>query len=218
VQTASILLLHGLGIELSDAESDATGAAILLIGQVVIDVIAVGAAAAFSLGKYGLRASAWELTWPPRLNFGLIGATWAGAFVTLIIYGLIVQVLPFDALKPESNVPQKLFEHRSVVPLTVLLILAVAPVCEEMFFRGFIFHGLLNRFGLWLAVIASGFLFALVHFTGVDTVGLIIPFTVIGASFALLVNRTGSLWNSIVAHFAFNLVGVLANLAQVVLR
>ena len=32
----------------------------------MIDAIAVGAAAAFSLGKFGLRPSAWELTWPPQ--------------------------------------------------------------------------------------------------------------------------------------------------------
>jgi membrane protease YdiL (CAAX protease family) len=62
--------------------------------------------------------------------------------------------------------------------------------------------------------VGSGLLFSLIHFNGLDTIGLIVPFTVIGFLFAWLVYRTGSLWNSIAVHSLFNSVSLIGTLAQ----
>lgn len=213
VFTALYLLVRALGVK-GDAQDSPAGLAVLLIGQALLDVIAVTVAAAFSLGKYGLRPSAWGLVRPPRLRWGLIFGVLVTCYVVLFAYGLIVDVLGIKGLKPESNVPESFFAYPAVVPLAVVLVIVIAPLCEEMFFRGFLFRGLWSRFGVWPAIVASGFLFALIHFTGVDSIGLILPFTVVGILFAWLVYRTGSLWNSIAVHFLFNSVSMIANLAQ----
>lgn len=215
--TALTYLLDALGVDTADAEAGPVGTATLLIGQVVLDVAAVGAAAAFSLGKFHLPPSAWGLVRPPTLNPGLILLTLVLSFVALGVYGGVTNVLGLEQLEPQSNVPTQLFEDRAIVPLTLFLILIVAPFAEEMFFRGFLFHGMWGRIGLWPAVIGSGFIFSLIHVNSGDLIGLVIPFTVIGALFAWLVKQTGSLWNAIAVHFLFNAVGVTANLAQVIL-
>jgi uncharacterized protein len=152
--------------------------------------------------------------WPPRLTIGRVLLTLFLCFAALAVYRGITVGLGLESLEPESNVPQELFEDPRVVPLTLLLILVGAPLFEEMFFRGFLFHGLWARIGFWPGALLSGLLFALIHVSNSDFIGLIVPFTIIGTLFAWLVGRTGSLWNSIAVHFLFNAVGVTANFAQ----
>ena len=80
----------------------------------------------------------------------------------------------------------------------VLLITVLAPISEELFFRGFLFGGLRSRLSLWPAVIVGGFLFGIVHApTGITTV---IPLGVLGGGLCWLYDRTGSLWPPMLAH------------------
>jgi len=213
VFTALFFVVRALGVE-GNADDDPAGLAVLLAGQGLLDLIAVGVAAGFSLGKYGLRPSAWGLVWPPRVRWGLVFGVLVACYAVLAAYQIIVSVLGLEGLQTESNVPQNFFEYPAIVPLAMLLVVVIAPLCEEMFFRGFLLHGLWSRFGFWPAVVVSGFLFSLIHFTGPDTLGLIVPFMAIGILFAWLAGRTGSLWNSIAVHFLFNSISIVANLAQ----
>jgi membrane protease YdiL (CAAX protease family) len=211
--TVLALVISALGID-GDVESDPAGLAILLIGQALLDAAAVGIAAGFSLGKYGLSPAAWGLVRPPKLDVWWILGGLLLCYVGLSIYGIITTVLGIEWLEPQDNVPTEFFDHAAVVPLAVFLILIVAPLAEEMFFRGFLFHGLWGRIGFWPAAIGSGFLFSVIHVSSSDFVGLVIPFTFIGTLFAFLAGRTGSLWNSIAVHFLFNSIGLAANLAS----
>ena len=79
-----------------------------------------------------------------------------------------------------------------------LLIVGLAALSEEMFFRGFVFSGLRSRMSVWPAAVISGLVFGLVHApTGITTV---IPLAVFGVALAWLYDRTGSLWPSVTAH------------------
>jgi membrane protease YdiL (CAAX protease family) len=205
-------VLRGLGLT-ADPQASPGGAAALLIGQLVFNLIAVGAAASFSLARYRLPASAWGLHWPPNpAPLWTLAGTFA-AFGTLFAYQAIVYLLGFDVLRPESNVPTGLLDHRSIVPLTVFMIVVVAPLTEEMFFRGFLLHGLWSRVGFWPAALISGALFSVIHLSGGNP-GLLIPFTIIGVLLAWLVRRTGSLWTPIAVHAIFNGVSIAVTLLQ----
>jgi membrane protease YdiL (CAAX protease family) len=218
VFTVLAFLFEGLGIDRTDPAGEPLGAVLLLVAQIVLDFAAVGAAAGFSIAKYGVPWSAWGLVRPPRLNVGLILLTLVLCFTALGAYRAITVALGLEDLEPQSNVPVQLFENRAVIPLALVLILIVAPFAEEMFFRGFLFHGLWSRIGFWPAAFGSGLFFALIHVNSSDLIGLVVPFTIIGMLLAWLVKRTGSLWNSIAVHFLFNAIGVIANFAQVMLR
>ena len=81
----------------------------------------------------------------------------------------------------------------------------VAPVGEELFFRGFLFGALRRRFGLRIAAVASAVPFALVHFYV-----LLMPLLLVfGIVLAYVYERRGSIFASIAAHAAFNVVGFL---------
>ena len=76
----------------------------------------------------------------------------------------------------------------------------VAPVVEEVFFRGFVFAGLRPRYGWQRAAVISSALFALIHL--VPTA--IIPIFILGYIFAYLYQRSNSIWPAILMHSATN--------------
>lgn len=208
------LVLSALGVDIHNAESDKVGGPLLLIGQALIDFAVVGVAALLSIGKYHLSFRAWGLRTERPVHLAACFAVLVSSFIAIALYSVVVDQLGLKNLKPQENVPEGFFAHRSIIPFTALLVVIVAPLAEEMFFRGFIFNGLRQRLTVCGAAGLSGLLFAAIHVSGSDLVGLVVPFTIIGFMFAMLVAYTGSLWNSILVHFAFNLIGFLANLAE----
>ncbi len=85
--------------------------------------------------------------------------------------------------------------------LTMLVMAGVvAPFAEELAFRGLLFPWLRARLGVPAAVFLSALCFATLH----GAVILIPALTVVGAAFAVIYQRCGSLWPAIVAHSVFN--------------
>lgn len=78
----------------------------------------------------------------------------------------------------------------------------IAPLVEEIIFRGFLYRNLRDTVGKGLAAVVSGLVFGLVHLHPT----LILPLTGLGIALALLYEWTGSLWVPIAAHMAFNLL------------
>ena len=76
----------------------------------------------------------------------------------------------------------------------------VAPIVEEIFFRGFVFAGLRPRYGWQRAAVISSALFALIHL--VPTA--ILPIFLLGYIFAYLYQRSNSIWPAILMHSATN--------------
>lgn len=212
VTLAFVLALAAAGID-EDPEVSAAGAAGALLAQLVIDAGAVGIAALFSLRRYKLSPRAWGLR-PARvfhLKWSVL--TLLACFGTLVAYQAAVSALGIQEFEARENVPEGLLDHRAVIPLTVFLVVIVAPLAEEMFFRAFIFGGLRRLLGVYGGAAASGLLFSVIHVQGADYIGLVIPFGIIGFMLAVLVARTGSLWNAILVHFGFNAFGIGGALA-----
>lgn len=87
-----------------------------------------------------------------------------------------------------------------VVGLMTVAAVVVAPVCEEIVFRGYC-HGVLKRCcGLWPAALVSSLVFGCVH----GHLAAALPLACFGGVLVLLYERTGSLWAPVSAHFLFN--------------
>lgn len=81
--------------------------------------------------------------------------------------------------------------------------LVAAPVAEEIFFRGFLFGALRRRFRFAVAAALSGAVFGVFH-----VIPLLIPVMIlVGVGLAYIYERRGSLFASIAAHSAFNVLG-----------
>jgi membrane protease YdiL (CAAX protease family) len=85
--------------------------------------------------------------------------------------------------------------------LTLLLpVVVVAPVAEELFFRGQVLRGYLGRYKTTTAVWASAVLFAMFHLNPWQAI-VALP---LGAAYAWLTIRTGSLLPGMLSHALVN--------------
>lgn len=104
---------------------------------------------------------------------------------------------------------QTLLQSAKYAPLTtyatLLASVVVAPFCEEVFFRGFVFMGLLRGMPLGWAIVLSALIFAIAH---ADPGSFAVLF-IIGLALAFLRWRTRSLWPGMLLHLLNNALGAL---------
>ena len=124
---------------------------------------------------------------------------------------LTLALLPILQLDPDAQNQQLLSdlrEHRDDVTVILFFIGAVilAPMVEELLFRGVLFRGLLRKVGPVPAVLVSSIIFALVHFIGdPNTLPFLPALAGLGAVLAVVTLRTGDLSAAIFMHAGFNL-------------
>lgn len=82
----------------------------------------------------------------------------------------------------------------------------VAPIVEELFFRGFLFQGFRQRYGWVNGALLSSAVFAVAH---LDPVALI-PTFILGMLLAYMYHRTDSVWIPILLHVLVNGMGLCA--------
>lgn len=122
------------------------------------------------------RAAAWSA--------GAVGLYFAFA----ILYSVIVG-------QPEQ---EEIVDQFGPLGFQILLIVILAPFTEEIAFRGLLFGGLRRRLPMIPAALIGGVFFGLLHFsTGWSAVPVLI---FLGTLFAILYEKTGSLWPPIILH------------------
>jgi membrane protease YdiL (CAAX protease family) len=167
----------------------------------------------------------WHPGWQERIGvfFGRRGLRDAlvGAGTGLLLYPVIAIVVAVpltylfrtvsgtDATTPDQ-LPQHLNTAESIA--SVVLAVLVAPVAEELYFRGILFRSLRDRHGFWLGAIVSGLIFGAVHYVPAPwqdfmLLQSIMVFT--GIALAWIYERRGNLVADIAAHMAFNAIGVI---------
>ncbi len=150
--------------------------------------------------------------WRTRLGWLGLRKTAPGPALVVIFVGLGIAiagsalyswVITILRLPLQTNTDALLAQGRTQ-PFTTLGLLAaaalVAPICEEIFFRGFAFAGLLKGMTLVPAILLSSAVFAVAH----ADLGSLIPLFIIGLALAWARWRTASLWPGIVIHVANN--------------
>lgn len=87
--------------------------------------------------------------------------------------------------------------------------LVIAPVTEELIFRGYIFGVLCRYVGKWWALLISAMVFAAIHAHIPSLAGLF----ALAITLTLVYEGTGSLWAAILMHSLFNAITVVFTLA-----
>ncbi|HEU5441172.1 MAG TPA: type II CAAX endopeptidase family protein [Ktedonobacterales bacterium] len=151
---------------------------------------APGLSARDGLRALGLRKAP---LWP---SVGWVVLGFVIVLAASVIYGLLVEHFNL----PLQTNGQALENQVRYAPITVTATLIgavfVAPFCEELFFRGYLFGGLLRGMNVWLAVPLSALLFTLVH----GDIGSAALLLVIGLVLAAMRYRLGSIWPGIALH------------------
>lgn len=144
-----------------------------------------------------------------RTSLGPAIAWVVGGLVVVLLgsdlYAIIIHALNLHA---QTNT-DTLLQEAKTMPLTVIGALAgsvfVAPLCEEIFFRGFLFGGLLRGMRPVVAVVVSALLFAIAH----ALIGSFAPLLLIGLVLAVVRWRTGSLWPGMAIHLCNNALATI---------
>lgn len=90
----------------------------------------------------------------------------------------------------------------NTLAITILFatVAMMAPFCEEIIFRAFLYSAARRKIGIFPAIILSSFVFAFIHFDKGGTLMLL----ALGPVLALAYEKTRSLWPSIIAHGLWN--------------
>jgi membrane protease YdiL (CAAX protease family) len=147
---------------------------------------------------FGLRLRAGETRWV--LALALVVAGVGGAAETGI--GAASGALGIDSHWADGLPEDLLWDSSWMVALGALDTIVWTPFVEELTFRGLLYGTLRTVTGVPLAAVASGCLFAAAH--GYGFAGFLSVF-LSGILWALVYERSRSLWPGIVAHAANNL-------------
>lgn len=123
------------------------------------------------------------------------------AFNFLISYGLSVIPFPQSWVDSYAAKSGELLGGTGIAMWIALVIMA--PLVEEITFRGFVYSRLKNGMAKWIAVILTSLIFGIAHGS---IIWLIYTF-VFGLVLIYILERGGSLWLSILFHMGFNIVG-----------
>jgi membrane protease YdiL (CAAX protease family) len=180
------------GLTSSKPALNATVTVAVDVSVVVACVLFAGLVAPLRPSQFGLRRAALKFT----AQIAAMGA--AAYFLFSLVYQAIVQ---------EDN-PQKVVEDLGADTSTLLLVIGaivvigVAPVCEELFFRGILFTVLRRRMPFWPAALIDGVLFGFVH----GSLVIVPVLAALGVMFCYVYARTGSLFPTIALHSINNTI------------
>lgn len=142
----------------------------------------------------------------------------AWAFFAMLCWGYglyrIAFLFPLMQVKPELS--QVMGFGDAGVPIGPVYLaigfaaVVVAPLAEEVMFRGFLMNLWIAKWGLWAGIIASSVVFGLFHLERTVFAG------VMGIAFAMVYLKYDSLWPGIALHAAYNLLTFNWLLGQVV--
>lgn len=121
-----------------------------------------------------------------------------------IYFVAVIAIVTLVGEPEQSDVADQLgFDTSTLAAITAgVLIVVVAPICEEIFFRGFFFAGLRSKLPFWAAGLISALLFGAVHLSDANLIAGA-QLMLLGLVLAGVYERTDSLWSNIAVH-AFN--------------
>ncbi len=180
-------------IEATASDITAYGAVLLLV------LLFVKVRRHAPLTALGLRRTSW------RWLLAAIPFSFA-AFLLESITGLLSQGL--FPQTPSNQCVSIRDAYQGALPLAVLGVAVVAPLVEEIVFRGMVFGWLRGRAPIGWAVGISAALFSLEHI-GFLQLTLFLPIFAAGLVLATLYHHSQSIWPTVLVHGTFNLVATL---------
>ena len=202
-------VLAGMLLAITDTDPNDHSAAVTIVGTLIQAAVFIGTAWMFA--SFVGRPRPWQFGLR-RTRF-LAAAGWAtlglvGFYVFAVVYTAVVNP------NVKQTVTRDLGADQGTAGLIVagLVVILVAPLAEEFFFRGFFYRALRNRFSIAVAAVMDGAVFGLIHWDFSSAHGLLIvpPLAALGVILCLVYERTGSLFPAMAIHAVNNCVAYAA--------
>ncbi len=162
--------------------------------------------------------NAGQFRWPDLSKFVVELAVSFSVVIVMLILMLVVgyilsRVSPHTSLTPATFDEAATAHNVSFVVTIVVLAIAVAPLCEEVFFRGFLQNALRTRMPAFLAAVIQSLIFAVAHtFGAMHSIAVFFIGLILTAMYAW----RQSLLAPIFVHTGINLISSLGLIAMLV--
>jgi uncharacterized protein len=205
VALIATLVVVGIFAAATGATTDDEDPTFTIVATFLQALIFIGTAVLFAsftrtpkAADFGLRpASFWSAA-------GWAALGMASFYLLVALYTVIVHP---DA---EQTVAQDLGADQGTFGMIAagFMVICVAPVAEEFFFRGFFYRALRSRWSVLAAAGIDGLLFGVIHydFSGADALLILPPLAILGFIFCLVYERTGSIYPTIAMHSVNNAI------------
>jgi membrane protease YdiL (CAAX protease family) len=195
-----VALLKLVGVNLSAMNDNIVNASLAVVLYTLTLAIVIGIPYIVKRRKASLQL----LGLTRRLSWLDIGMTPVG----LVVYFIATSVLAFLATTfvpgfdisqaQDTGFTQLSLRYEYIVAFLTLVVLA--PIAEEVLFRGYLFGKLRQHVPIWLAIIVTSLVFGFIHGAwnlAIDTFALSVVLCVLRVT-------TGSLWAPILLHMTKN--------------
>lgn len=150
----------------------------------------------------GFRIRLVDLGWGPL--------TWLAAVAAELAMAAVLAVLHIPVVSNTDSFGD-IHQRRGYVVALLLLAVVVAPVAEEIVFRGLLLRGLMSSMRPWAAIAVQAVLFGAAHMAperGWGNVGLALMLGAVGGVFGVVAVRTRRLAPSMIAHAMVNAIAL----------
>tara|TARA_B100000586_G_scaffold56460_1_gene38547 strand:- start:1386 stop:2237 length:852 start_codon:yes stop_codon:yes gene_type:complete len=178
-----------------------TGGMLLGAGFIVFAVLA------WVVGNWKLPLSSFGLRWAPFANLLPVVLIYVLFIIPLALLGWFwTQLLKGLGQPVDIQDPVKMFmdaiERGNPLEISLLVFSAVilAPLWEELIFRGLLYGYLKSRMSVFAALLVSSLIFSAYHFN----LDALMPLLIVGIATGYIYERTRSLYFAIFFHALFN--------------
>jgi membrane protease YdiL (CAAX protease family) len=171
-------------------------------GGLILYAVWLGVVLLIAVDRFGLLAFRPPHAWRRAIGLAL------GVIVAIYAWEAVVSTLPLpQSPGSEQGLTPTHWEsrHAGAFAANVVLFALVAPLVEELTFRG-LGQSLLRFLGRWPSILIVGVSFGLAHGL-VEALLVLVPF---GVALAYLRDRTGSIVPGLIVHGLFNGVALAA--------
>jgi membrane protease YdiL (CAAX protease family) len=153
--------------------------------------------AGLSHDRRGVFALRRPTSWRTAIKVGI--GVGIGILILTLILTPLLEPGREQGVTPDTWQP----EHAAAYIANGIVVAVVAPIVEELTFRG-LGYSLLARYGRWVAIVGTGLAFALAH-------GLVDAFPILaafGIGLAYLRSRVDSVYPGMIVHGLFNAIAL----------
>ena len=150
-------------IQLMEPEADFTNIVLTVVAALVIIGVLVLWLSRYHRGWLEVLRLPEPGTWRKEIGSGVLFGIGLYPVMVFVVGGLLTVLL--QTISGEHvEAPEQVGEHLPAVgtALTVLYAIVIAPIGEELFFRGVLFRSLRDRHGFWVGAVGSAIGFGLI--------------------------------------------------------
>ena len=200
-------------IRVMEPEADLTNIVVTATAALVMLGVLLLWLSTYQKGWLGVMRLPQRGTWGREIGSGVLFGLGLYPVMVIVVGGLLtvlLQTISGEHVQP----PEQVGEHLPAVgtALTIVYAIVIAPIGEELFFRGVLFRSLRDRHGYWVGAVGSAVGFGLIHFipgSAIDAALLMIVMFLTGIALCFLYERRGTIVAPLAAHVTFNVIGIV---------